>query len=205
MKHYTKLFLILAAMLSGCLSSPDFDELSYDFIVSTNVDKKANFKQYKTYYISNRVVNIGGQGADSLLTGPAAQQLIETVKTNMAASGYQLVTKAAQPDLGLTLSVVKIENLVVDYWPGWWDSYWPWCYWGCYPYYYTWSSVYSYSTGTMILNMYDLKNAPADAKITGLWNITALGSLGSSATENLQRGVDAINQGFLQSKYLNIK
>jgi len=62
--------------------------------------------------------------------------------------------------------------------------------------------VYTYTTGTVFLNMYDLKNADASQQLRALWNITALGALGSSTTGNFQLGVDALNQGFEQSPYL---
>jgi hypothetical protein len=53
--------------------------------------------------------------------------------------------------------------------------------------------------------MYDLKNAGSKEEIRGIWNITALGALGSSTSTNIQLGVDAINQGFAQSPYVQTK
>ena len=195
--------LLAIALLIGCRTDPDFDQLSSDFIVSTSLDKAANFGGYKTYYISDTITYIGGdKDKPDYLVGPDAAPLIKAVKDNMAARGYTFVAKTSNPDIGLSLSAVKNINVVVDYWPGWWDGYWPWCYWSCYPYYYPWTTVYAYTTGTVILNMYDVKNAPSDGKISGIWNTTALGALGSTSTVNTQLGVDALNQGFEQSPYL---
>jgi hypothetical protein len=50
--------------------------------------------------------------------------------------------------------------------------------------------------------MYDLKNADASEQLRALWNTTALGALGTGSTTNIAKGVEAINQGFLQSPYL---
>jgi len=50
--------------------------------------------------------------------------------------------------------------------------------------------------------MYDLKNANTDHQLKALWNITALGALGSTTSANITQGVEAINQGFEQSPYV---
>ena len=204
MKQMIIAVLVTLIIISGCRKSPDFDQLSYEFTVSTSVDKTANFANYKTYFLSDTVRYIGGVGADSFLVGANAALLTNPVKTNMTARGYTLVGRNACPDLGLTLTAVKDINVVVDYYPGWWDPWYGGCYWYyyCYGYYYPWSTVYTYTTGTVMLNMYDLKNAGADHQIRALWNITALGALGSTTSSNFQLGADALNQGFEQSPYV---
>jgi hypothetical protein len=50
--------------------------------------------------------------------------------------------------------------------------------------------------------MYDLKNANANQQIQGIWNTTALGALGTDVSTNVSLAVDAINQGFEQSPYI---
>jgi len=190
--------------LSDCRKTPDFSELSSNFITSTSRDPDGNFSQYKTYFISDTIVYIGGVGDDSIIVGAPAQQLIGTVKDNMNSRGYTFVGRNNNPELGLTLTAIKDINVVVNYYPGWWDPYWGGCYWyyWCYPYYYPWTSVYTYTTGTVILNMYDLKNATTNEQIKGIWNITGLGALGVGGISNVQLGQDAISQGFLQSPYI---
>jgi hypothetical protein len=190
--------------ITGCRKSPDFDDLSYQFLVSTSLDKQASFGSYQTFAISNAVKNLGGTGADSILTGPEADQLIQTVVANMVAKGYSQVNIIDNPDLGLTISVVKDVNVVVSGYPGWWDGYYGGCYWYyyCYGYYYPWTTVYTYTTGTIMVNMYDLEHADDNGTLNGIWNITALGALGSSPSTNLALGIEAINQGFEQSPYL---
>jgi hypothetical protein len=51
---------ILLAIITGCRKSPDFDQLSYEFTVSTSLDQAANFSSYKKYFISDTVVYVGG-------------------------------------------------------------------------------------------------------------------------------------------------
>jgi len=204
MKNVVTFIIVLFVVISGCRKSVDFDDLSYNFFVSTNLDKAANFASYKTYYISDTVINIGGIGKDSLLTGPNALQLVKVVKDNLTARGYTWGARDKSAELGLIMSVIKDINVVVSYYPGWWDPYYGGCYWYyyCYGYYYPWSSVYTYTTGTVILNMYDLQHATADHQFKGIWNVAGLGALGSSTSTNIQLGVDALNQGFEQSPYI---
>lgn len=205
MKRITLLVISGLVLLYGCRKTPDFDQLSYEFFVSTNLDKTADFGSYKTFYISDTIAYISDKiNSDSLLVGVEAEQLTGAVKDNMAAHGYTLVDRDDRPDLGLTLTAVKNLNVVVSAYPGWWDWWYGGCYWyyWCYGYYYPWTTVYTYTTGTVILNMYDLKNADENQQLKGIWNTVGLGALGTGTTANIQKGVDAINQGFLQSPYL---
>lgn len=198
------LLFSLFFLLTHCRKTPDFEKLSTEFIVSTSLDKTADFGSYKTFYISDTVAYVGGEKDGSVLVGQSARDMVKVVKDNLTARGYTFVSRSSMPDLGLTLSAVKDINVVVDYYPGWWDGYWPTCYWyyWCYGYYYPWTTVYSYTTGTVILNMYDLKNAAGKEQITGIWNTTALGALGSSNQTNVTLAIDALNQGFEQSPYI---
>ncbi len=203
----TNILVILAILLlASCRKSPDFDQLSSQFIVNTDRDKTADFSSYKTYYISDSVLYIGDKGSDSSLPAELAQQLVKVVKDSMAARGYVLVPRGdvtSHPDLGLTLSIVKNITVVIESYPGWWGGYYGGCYWYyCYPYYYPWTAVYSYTTGTVLLNMYDIKNATTEEEIKALWSITALGAVGSSPQTNISYGVESLQQGFKQSPYV---
>lgn len=193
------LFLSILLIFNECRKAPDFSELSSDFVVSTSQDKNANFSSYSTFFISDTVVGIGT--ADTFLVDASAQQLVQTVKDNLTSRGYTFAPRSGNPDLGITLSVVKDINVIVDYYPGWWDGWWNWWY-PYYPYYYPWTTVYAYTTGTVIVNMYDLKNASDKGQYTGIWNITGLGAVGNDLNTNLDLGIKAINDGFDQSPYV---
>lgn len=193
--------------LSACRKTPDLDKLSSQFVVTTNYDQQAAFNGFKTFYISDTVANLGGTGADTVLTGAGAQTLIKTITDNLTARGYTYVPLSAVPDLAVTASVVKNLNVDVVYW-GWWDGYpgyWdPW-YWGWYyPYYYPYpyTSVYAYTTGTVITSIIDLKNAQKNQALTVIWNSNGFGAIGTDLNTNVQKAVDAVNQGFAQSPYL---
>lgn len=202
------LVILAILLLASCRKTPNFDQLSSQFIVNTNRDLQADFSSYKTYYISDTVLYIGdkGNGGDSTLPAEFAQQLVKVVKDSMAARGYVLAPRGDagnHPDLGLSLSVVKNITIVIESYPGWWDPWYGGCYWYyCYPYYYPWTAIYSYTTGTVLLNMYDIKNATSHEEIKGIWNITSLGAIGSSPQTNISYGVESLQQGFKQSPYV---
>src|SRR5215469_4162025 len=87
------IFLLAAAAIGfvSCQKSVDYGKLSSNFVVSTNRDQGAAFNSYKTYYISDTVINLGGTGKDSILIGGNAQVLVDKVKANMTSRGYNFV------------------------------------------------------------------------------------------------------------------
>lgn len=202
MKNLVLLIVCAALAFAACRKIPNYDDLSSDLIVATNYDKTAAFNTYKTYYISDTVINLGGTGADTILVDNTAKQLVTAVKNNMNARGYTFAPRISKPDLGLKMGVVK--NLNVDVYSGWWSGYAGWYpyYWGgYYPYYYPWTTVYTYTTGTIILDTYDVKNVAKNRQYKAIWNEICFGALGSDQNANEVKGVNAINQGFTQAPY----
>lgn len=207
MKRTFLFFLVAAGLLTAsCRKSPDYDQLSSNFVVITNADTTTAFNSFKTYYISDTITYLSSSSTDTILFDENAKKLVQTVKDNMNARGYSFVAKNNHPDIGFNLGVVKTLNVGVSYpgwwwgYPGWWD---PW-YWGWYyPYYYPWSITYVVTTGTVILDMVDLKDANSKQQLRVLWNGYMGGAVGSDIGSNVQRGVDAINTSFTQSPYIN--
>ncbi len=200
------IFLLAAAAIGfvSCQKSVDYGKLSSNFIVSTNVAQGVAFNHFKTYYISDTVSNLGGTGEDSIIVGGIATTLVNQVVTNMNARGYTLVGPRQFPDLGMRMGVVKVTT--INYYPGWWGGYpgWGWGWWGgYYPPYYGWSTVYSYTTGTLVLDMYNLKDARQTHEYVCVWNTTDFGALGSSTTTNTGLATKALDQAFIQSPYIN--
>ena len=189
----------------GCLKDPDFEQLSSDFVVVTNQDPNTNFASYNTYYISDTVAVVKPSGNDTILKTANSQKLVDAVKQNMAARGYTFVSKGSNPDLGINVGVTKDVSVGVVYsgwwagYPGWWD---PW-YWGWYyPYYYPWAYYYTVETGSVIVDMVDLKNVRTNNAIKVVWTTFGAGAVGDNLDANVQRGVDAINQAFAQTPNL---
>ena len=92
-------------------------------------------------------------------------------------------------------------------WGGYYPGYWYPGYWGGNwggGWYYPYPITYSYSTGSLLADMINLKNAPEGQKekLTVVWNAYISGLLGGSGSLNVNRTTTAINQAFTQSPYL---
>lgn len=201
MKRSLVLASLALMVLAACRKSPDLDALQNNQVVVTDRDKDANYGSYLTYHISDTVRIVATNPNDSILVGAGAKQMVDVVKANMNSRGYTFVSsKANNPDLGLTLVVIKdLERTSIcsGWWGGWWGWY-PW--WG---YYYPWCGSYTYSVGTSALTLFDLKNANTNLNIRAIWGMTAFGvfSTTNDAT-NVNLTTDAINQAFSQSPYI---
>ncbi len=197
--------LVAATMLmalAACRKTPNLDALQNQQVVVTDRDKEANYGSYSTYHISDTVRIVAGNPNDSILIGAGAKQMVDAVKTNMNSRGYTFVpNKGSNADLGLTLVVIKdVERSTIC--SGWWGGWWgyPWWGWG---YYYPWCGSYTYSVGTSMLTLFDLKNANTNDNLRAIWGMTAFGvfSTTNEAT-NVNLTTNAINQAFSQSPYV---
>ena len=194
--------LIFSLAIAACRKLPDTSPLTNGFVVQTSKDANAAFGNYKTYSISDTVSLRTTDPNDTVWADADAQKLIAAVKTNMEQRGYTLVDRGGQPELGLALTAIKDLNIGVVYPGWWWGGYWG-CYWYyCgYPPYYGYGAVYSIPTGTVVLDMIDLKNATANKELDILWSSVMSGGLGNSSND-VQLGVNAINQSYEQSPYI---
>jgi hypothetical protein len=194
------LFLAVAVTTLSCRKEPDLYQLSDDFIVATFYDKNASFNDLNTYYISDTV-------GYSLLAPNKANQLVNQVKSNMNGRGFTLASKDSA-DLAVNMFVIKDLNrtdvISPGYWWGYNGYYDPW-YYGYYDsyYYYPFTYSYTYATGTLVIELIDLKNNDANnKKLVVVWNAISNGVLSGSSFNNMQQGLDAIDQSFAQSPYL---
>ena len=205
MKRVLLVSVIIIGMFA-CRKTPDTSQLTNKFVVITNRDPNANFSGYKTFHISDTVAYISNTpSADSIITGASAAALVNAVKTNMAARHYTFVQRNANPDLGLKITALKQLNTGVVYPPGWWWGYWGYpgyCYYGCYPPYWGYPVAYAYNVGDVIVEMIDVKNSGSNHNLTRIWISESGGVLSSISQTNLDLSVEAINQAFIQSPYI---
>ena len=199
--------LALTVAFSGCTKDP-LNNLTAEEsrIYITNHDSTANFAAYKTYSLVDSVSVI----ADNKLEGKTVTsydvQLLNALKASMQERGYTLVSKNAQPDLGVNVSRVTNTYTGVmsypDYW-GYYDSFYDPYYWGYsgYEYYppsYSYG-VYQISEGGLTVEMLDLKDATSNGnKIKPVWTALARGT-GVFNSANAGSQVQAF---FAQSPYL---
>jgi hypothetical protein len=203
-----KFFAMLGgfALLAGCFSDPATNSLSSDLVVATDRNLSANFQEYQTYHISDTIPNIGGTGRDSILVGDDALEIVNRIKQNMNERGYTFVERDDNPDIGIIPAILQVQNIgrVCSGW--WWGypGYWGPGYWGYpgYGYYYPYCGYYSYQTGSLALDLIDLKNVDNSGTLNALWSSAMFGALSSSDATNLSRAIKAIDQSFIQSPYI---
>lgn len=208
MKKIVFLMALFALATTACKNLPPLEDLSSNFVVLTNYDTTANFTSYRTFAVRDTIQLITSDPKDSVWYDAGAQQIIQEVVDQMTAAGYQRVDVHSNPDLGLQLVGLK-NTTIYAIPPGYWWGYPGWgspCYWGyCggwgywYPYYYT----VAVSTGTLVVDMADLKDASDHiGKINIVWNIVGNGQIGSGNSFIIDQCVRTVKQGFLQSPYI---
>jgi hypothetical protein len=199
------LLLFMLVVLAGCYKDPLYNELSNNFTVTTNRDIDIDFSAFQTFYISDSVSYASDNPNDSVIVGADAKAVVDAIKNNMIARGYTFVARTSSPDLAINVGAIKNIDAGVVY-PGWWGGYGGWyggCYYGyCYPYYYPYPVTYVLTTGNVIVDMVDLKNATPKQKLEVIWNAWVGGNLSTTTSVNVQLTVDAINQAFKQSAYI---
>lgn len=211
-----KLFFALLAIVAfaSCEKDPDLDKVQDDYLVYTQYDKNANFQSFKTYYVPDSILLISNKSQANYWTGTNAEQIVNTYVTNLDKRGFTRVTDKEDADLGLQLSYIENTQYVADWWgdypwldyPYYWapDYWWPgyvgpgW--------YYPYPVVYTFSTGTLMGELVDLKSVSSSGsssqKVPVLWSSLTSGFLYGSNNIDLNKAVAAINQAFSQSAYL---
>ena len=203
------LFLSLAALFTGCYKEPKTGQLSNDFVVLTNFDSAINFKDYKTFVMPAYVGLISNTGTDTILDPQYGDTILGLIAKNLENRGYLEVPNNHQADLGVGVMALKEVTIYTGWYPGSWWGYpgWGGCYWyycGWYPWYPPYYPTYVSQTGSLIVELVDLKNITAQPKnrLDVIWTNWNGGALGSSAT-NLQNALNSINQAFIQSPYIS--
>jgi len=190
--------------LAGCYPG-EVDSVEELDLVTTLFDKNADFSAYKTYAITDTIIHIcdlnqAEQDCPSELTRLFDQQIIAQVRTNLADLGFT-ETDSASADVFVLLAANATDVYGYSYY------YWYWDYWYGYPpgwgwYYPPTTVVYEFTTGTLMINMFDPDKADTGNKhIKAVWVAAINGLIGEGG--NAQNRISStINQAFEQSTYL---
>src|SRR5690606_29599634 len=204
---------VCALFLAGCQTEPDAAKLIDQLVVSTNFDPEAEFATYTTYAIPTDTIGfISNRSSDTIITSPEStfpRHVLNAVKQNLDARGYVRVAATEDPDVGINVLVVNDFNIFQDivypgygypgygypghYYPGYWGY-------GSY-YYYPYVNTYAYNTGVLIIEMIDLKNRTPDNQVKVVWD-AYMGDV-YSTIDRAAQSLEAIDQAFLQSPYLD--
>jgi hypothetical protein len=200
-------FSVFTASFLSCTKEP-LNNLTPEEsrIYVTNSDSTVNFSNYKTYSISDSADVLDNGETYKDLTA-VDQAYIDAVNKYMQANGYKLVSKNANPDLGINVNRIYSTttgyydyNGYWDYYGGYWDPYY-WGY-GGYDYYVPYSfGIYQITEGAMSVDMLDLKNAGSKGKIAIIWN----GLIRGEGIFNASTADGSVKALFDQSTYLKSK
>ena len=105
-----KLIPILLAVfaLASCEKDPDMGKLDDNYLVYTNYDKQANFKDFSTFYLADKILVISDSKEPEYLEGEGAKQILAAYTENMEAKGYQPATDKESADLGIQVSYTQV-------------------------------------------------------------------------------------------------
>ena len=210
MKRLIPILLAVFAF-AACEKDPDMDKLDNDYLVYTNYDKKADFKQFSTYYIPDSVLVIGDKKDPEYWKGEAAEAIINAYKENLNSKGFTYTDNKDADDLGIQVSYVQSTYYFTDYGhPEWWwnyPGYWDAPYWGNWGgWYYPYVVNYSITTNSFLTEIMNLKAPEGEKqKLPVLWSSFLSGPASYSGKVNQTLVVRAINQSFAQSPYLTNK
>lgn len=215
MKKIYPLFLFVL-LLASCQKDPDMSKLDDDFLVFTNHDKKTNFESFNTFYIPDSVLVIGDDEKPKYWTANESTDVISAVVGNMEKRGFKRTFDKEEAGLGVQVSYVQSTHYFTDYNTGynnpywWWNypGYWNPGYWGsCWgDWYYPYPVVYSYSVGSLLTEMVNLKGSSdksSHTKLPVVWTAYMTGLVSGSNQFNTQLSVRAIEQAFVQSPYIS--
>jgi hypothetical protein len=206
----------IALALSGCY--PDGVETTSDTdLVYTNYDPEYNFDSVQTYYLGDSLRHIVdvGETADTKYDA----YILGEIKSNLDALGWvefdlnDTIIPGNKPDVVVVSALMILTTYDVYYYP-YWGYGWYWKgtgnlnYYG-YDWYYPWygyggSYVTSYSTGTVVILMFDpelIDNENERIKLNWAGILNGIAGYGvSDAQPRIKRGIE---QAFKQSPYLN--
>jgi len=204
------LFISALALLAvACQKEPYPQDGDNEYLVYTSPAKDADFSQYTTFDIADSLLVIGQSAKPEYSQSNNALALIQAFRTNMEKLGYIYTPSNPDAQLGIQLTyMIKTERYVQYYDdPYWWldyPGYWSPGMWGdWYGFYYPRPMVYSYSTNALLADMVDLTSEQGSGKaLKIIWSSYIGGPAGPSASYDVQRMKNSIDQAFVQSPYL---
>jgi hypothetical protein len=202
-------FLLAVIVFNSCKKLPPLENLSSNFVVQTKFDTATQFSAFKTFAIRDTIAISTDNPKDSIWYDNNARSIINEVSAQMKAAGYTQLTSEEKSTADLGIQLIGIRNKIIyDVSPGYWwglPGYADPCYWGnCngWPYWYPYFYTYSIKTGTMIIEMADLKDAAAKRKYNIVWTGIGSGQIGDSKSFIVDQCIKSVDQAFLQSPYL---
>jgi hypothetical protein len=188
--------LVAALALSSCYPDYGLTVTDYD-AVATYHKPDVTFGGYSTFFLVPTVQHVLPPGGSDDFTRAYDQTILTSVENNLEALGYVKVLDTADADLAVQVSVSTQEYMVYYGWGGYWGWGWYW------PGYYPPAYGYSYTTGSVIVDMADVLKSNESSTATSVWMAILQGlagqTTGATTESRIRNGID---QAFVQSPYL---
>jgi hypothetical protein len=215
------LIFLLLPFLIGCYPTLDDSITDADTVITyfdSELKETNGYQNYKTFILPDTIIHIIDEEDPENnipLSREFDEQMLSDIRSNMKAFGYtelniEDVNESNRPDLVLLVEAAGVKNWVSSVYC--YPPYWGWGgWWGYYPGYGGWggcgTSVSSYSTGTVYINMFDplrfdQETETPEINEAEVWLATLNGLL-SSSVNNGPRLTRLIDRSFQQSPYLN--
>jgi len=194
----------VAAGAAGCHPEQMSGSDPYDSIV-TVADTLASFSTFAKFFIPDSVVHIGPTGLVDDIPHTYDSLIVAQTVANMVSRGYKRTAALDSADVTLNPMVTLKENH--DFATEDWCALWIWAYpWTCT----SWIPVYppglafTYSTGTLVIPMADLRGGTPPAFSPPVIWFAAINGVVDGTTSNSAATLiqESINQAFLQSPYI---
>jgi hypothetical protein len=196
-------------LLCSCYPSSDFSSVADYDVVLTQYDEQQDFSEYLTFFMEDTVYHYKDpeDTSEDDISRQHDALILSAIKDNLIALNYQFKADAdsADPsDLYIVVGVSASDWYSV--WYPWYPSYpgYGWCGPGCWWVYPGPPQVsYAYTTGTIFIDMWDIKNMDEDREIVPVpWVATINGIVNDTSAGVAQRIENSVDQAFKQSPYL---
>jgi uncharacterized protein DUF4136 len=198
---------------ASCVPEPGADVRTAEPVVVTKFDPQVDFGGFATFATTDAVTLVSPLSDAGTLPTERSEAIIEQIASNLEARGYRRVARTAAPDLGVATTAFLTVSVSTSIYPGSWANTpgYPTTptFWG-YPggqFYTPWSySTMAYKSGTLVVELIDLRDAAARAdggaaQLEVVWTAYAHAYVDGLGTP-LPSALPAIDQAFLQSPYL---
>ena len=190
------ILLIAALALSSCYPDYGLTVTDYD-AVATYHKPDQDFGGYQTFYLIDTVQHPLPPGTSDDITRAYDKTILTSVEKNLEAVGYVKTADRLTADLVIQVSMTRQDYMVYYGWGGYWGWGWGW------PGYYPPVYGYSYTTGTIVVDMVDRLRSDESDEAQSIWMAIMQGLAGqTTASQTDQRIRNGIAQAFIQSPYL---
>jgi len=200
-------FAALATLLLASCYYGAPDSVVNGALVATQYASGVSWDAYTTFSVDPKVAVLDNTGSVTTECTVDGTNLVTTITQQMQARGYTAVdwgNSVTGPATDIQIKMTSYLGSVDYYYSGYYCGWYPYYY--CYP---SWTYAGSYSFGTLVLDMGDLKNATSGGKLPLIWHSASYGVLASyytgcanTSTINWGRVQQSIVQAFDQSPYI---